>query len=199
MNGLTIIPVTEIFQTEIKDKWASKLCMWLCEMWMAWSIMRFISSHEYQVIIPALTKHDLNRLNNECIAKGGLKKLTAEDSDNGFVLNHEINAACVGLTGYKKLYEPIGDASKVINLVQWGIICELRDEGKHSMMAVGTYEETGEIFIKVFDPWKATNDRRFNCKTRMTQRRVNGVWTDSRSVESFAWYYKLGTEPKWVM
>lgn len=198
MNVLKLITIREIYQTEIDDKWATKLCMWLCEMWMAWSVLCFIAEREGKEKPAPFTLEQLNKLNDLCIEKGGLARLTDGDSDNGFVKNHEINAECVGLKGYKKIYEPIGDGSKVVNLVQWGIICELRDDGRHSMMAVGSYEDAGEMFLTVFDPWKKTDDRRYRCSTGMTQRKVNGKWVDSRSVESFAWYYKVGSAPRWV-
>ncbi len=189
---MNAIAVNRVYQTEINDRWASKLCMWLCEMWMAWSLLKRKNPD-----LKPFTKADLDHLNNECIAKGGLKKLTAEDSDNGFVANHEINAECVGLKGFKKIYEPI-DAAKCVNLIQWGAIIELRDDGRHSMLAIGWYVENGKTYLNMFDPWKQTNDGRFDCARNMTQRFVNGAWADSRSVESFAWYYKVGTSPKWI-
>lgn len=192
---MTKISVTEVYQTEIDDKWATKLCMWLCEMWMAWSIRRI-----YNKKLAPWTKADLNRLNDESIKEGGLKKLTDGDSDNGFVTDHEINARVAGLKGYTKIYEKLDDAgkAKLVNLLQWEVICELRDEGKHSMLAIGWSfdESSGTTYIEMFDPWKATNDLRMDLKRGMTQRKVNGKWVDSRSVESFAWYRKNGED--WI-
>lgn len=190
--SMASISITRVYQTEIKDAWASKLCMWLCEMWMAWSLLRRKDKN-----LAPFTREDLDRLNNACIKNGGLARLNDEDSDNGFVKNHERNAEAVGLFGYKKIYEPM-DPAKVIALLQWGAIVELRDEGRHSMLAIGWYQEDGKTFLEMFDPWKKTNDGRLDCARNTTQRLVDGKWVDSRTVEFFAWYYKVGTNPKWI-
>ncbi len=197
--------INKIFQTEIDDSDADKLCLWMQDILIPWSILRLIAKAKGENL-PPLTLADFNRLNDVCIANGGLKKRDAGNSVDGFVTSHEKCAEAVGLTGYIKEYVKIPrgkdglfDCSFAVNLLQWGCLVELRDEGRHSLTATGAYKADGKFYLEVSDPWPATNDTRFDCARGVTQRFVQGKgWVDSRTIEYFGWFYKTGTNPKWV-
>lgn len=198
------IKIDKIFQTEIADKNADKLCLWMQDILIPWSILRIIAKQSGKDLAP-LSLADFNRLNDECIKNGGLAKLTEGDSKEGFVNNHELCANAVGLYGYQKEYVKIPtnkdgtfDSSFAFNLLQWGCLIELRDEGHHSLTATGAYKVDGKFYFEVRDPWPKTDDTRFDCARAMTQRFVNGQWIDSRSIEYFGWFFKIGVNPKWI-
>lgn len=200
------VKINEIYQTEIDDANAVKLCLWMSNILIAWSILRIKAKAGKRDAPPPLTLADFNRLNDACIKNGALAKLTDGDSKDGFVTNHEKCAEAVGLTGYKKEYvkftrdkKGVVDVADVINLLTWGCIVELRDEGKHSLVATGWYKAAGKFFLEVRDPWPKTNDTRFDCARGMTQRYIAGRWVDSRSIEFYGWFFKVGTSPKWVV
>lgn len=201
MTNATKIPINEIkinkiSQRDIADTAADELCMWQCEIFMGWSYGRRINAD-----LPCPTLEDLNRLNDLAIAQGGLRKKDSQNSANGFVANHEINFRLGGgPKGYVKKYEYFKDAGfeKVVHLLQWGVLVELRDEGRHSLIANGSYVESGKAYLSVVDPWPKTDDTRMDCSRLMTQRLVGGRWVYSRSIECFAWYYKEGSNPQWV-
>lgn len=188
------IKLNHIWQTDIDDASADKLCMWLCEIFMGWS---YAYKANRAVVCPDLGK--INELKNEAIARVGLAKLDNNNSKDGYVLDHEINFQLAGgPKGYTKIYEYFNKAGheKVVNLLQWGVLVELRDEGKHSLLANGSYIEEGTTYLSVVDPWPKTDDKRFNCDTYMSQRKVGDKWVDSRSIECFAWYRKNDTD--WI-
>ena len=190
------IKINHIWQTDIDDKAAAELCMWECEIFMGWSYGRKSIKN-----LPCPDLKFLNWANDEAIKRGGLKKATDGDSVHGYVTNHEINFQIGGgPKGYTKEYEYFKDAGfeKIVNLIQWGALVELRDEGRHSMIANGSYLEDGKPFLSVIDPWPKSNDQRMDCTRFMTQKMINGKWVDSRSIECFAWYHKDGSNPKWV-
>jgi len=200
------VKINQIYQTEIDDSSADKLCLWMQNILIPWSILRVKAKQEGRTLPEPLTLADFNRLNDICIKTGALAKLTDGDSKEGFVLNHEKCAEAVGLIGYKKQYEQFTknkkgefDVSFVMNLLTWGSLVELRDDGKHSLTAVGWYKADGKFYLEVRDPWPKTDDARLDCSRCMTQRYVGGRWLDSRSIESFAWFYKVGTSPKWIV
>ncbi|MBS0616638.1 MAG: hypothetical protein JSR44_00505 [Spirochaetes bacterium] len=120
-------------------------------------------------------------------------------------IGHEKCAAAVGLVGYKKEYAAIprdkkgaADCSQIINLLSWQTLVELRHDGHHSLTATGWYKESGKFYIAVNDPWPTTDDTRFDVSRSITQRFAKGAWIDSRPIESFAWFYKEGSNPKWI-
>jgi len=200
------IKINKIFQTKIDDASADKLCLWMQNVLIAWSILRVKAKADDRDLPEPLTLADFNRLNDACIANGGLARLTDGDSKEGFVLNHEKCAEAVGLYGYKKEYVKFSrdkkgacDVSDVLNLLTWGSLVELRDEGAHSLTAVGWYKANGKYYLEVRDPWPKTDDARFDCARGVTQRFVAGRWVDSRSIEYYAWFYKVGTSPKWIL
>ena len=194
------LKINKIFQTQIDDTDRDYLCVWMQSILIPWSILRRRNRS-----LPPLRLEDFNRLNDACIANGGLARRDDKNSVRGYVSNHEKCAEAVGLTGYKKEYVKIPrnadntfDCSQILALLQWETLVELRDDGRHSLTATGWYKEGGRFFAHVSDPWPKTNDERFDLDRAMTQRKVAGQWIDSRSIESFAWFYKLGTNPKWI-
>ena len=200
------VKINQVFQTEIDDADADKLCLWMSNTLIAWSILR-VKARLVEKPIPApLTLDDFNRLKNVCLSNGALAKRDAANSLNGFVTNHEKCAEAVGLTGYKKEYvkfardkKGVVDVTPVLNLLSWGSIVELRDEGKHSLVATGWYKAEGKYYLEVRDPWPKTNDTRFDCARGVTQRFEKGKWVDSRSIEFYGWFYRGGSSPKWVV
>lgn len=199
------IKIEKIFQTQIDDSDADKLCLWMQDILIPWSILRLIKKQSGENV-PSLTLADFDRLNDLCIKNGGLARRTDGDSENGYVNNHEKCAEAVGLFGYKKEYVKIpfnkdgtADASFAVNLLQWGSLVELRDDGHHSLTATGAYKAEGKYYLEVRDPWPKTDDTRFDCARAMTQRFTSKGWVDSRSIEYFAWFYKVGSSPKWVV
>ena len=196
------IKLNTISQRDIDDTDADKLCMFEVECFIGWSYANGILKKK----LPAPTLADLNRWADEAIKKGGLAKRDATNSQDGYVLNHEINFQIAGgPKGFKKLYEYFKDVGhhKAMNLLLWGACIELRDEGRHSLLAHGVFLENGITFFNVSDPWPLTDDKRFNCSTLFTERNVAKKgeaprWVKSRSIECFAWYYREGSNPKWV-
>lgn len=199
------VKIDKIFQTEISDANADKLCLWMQDILLPWSILRTLDKQKGIERAP-LTLDDFNALKKICLANGGLAKLDANNSNAGFVLSHEMCAAAVGLLGYKKEYvtwpknkDGTFDVSQAVNLLSWGALVELRHDGHHSLTATGWYKDAGKFYFEVRDPWPYTNDERFDCARGFTQRYVSGAWADSRPIESFAWFYKIGSNPKWIL
>lgn len=200
------VKINQVFQTEIDDASADKLCLWMSNVLISWSILRVLARLAGKPMPAPLTLDDFNRLNDLSIKNGALAKLTDGDSKDGFVTNHEKCAEAVGLTGYKKEYVRFSKDKKgnvevtpVLNLLSWGSIVELRDEGKHSLVATGWYKADGKFYLEVRDPWPKTNDTRFDCARGMTQRFEKGKWVDSRSIEFYGWFYRVGSSPEWVV
>jgi hypothetical protein len=184
------IELKDIKQTAISDTWKTKLCTALCNIQICCGIMltKGLLKNPFSI-------SDIDRIVDEAVKNGGLSTKDGENSDNGYVANHEKIAEAAGLPGkWKKLY-PRLDADGLANilaLLQWGSPVELRDEGKHSLLATGSYLENGIIFLEVIDPWPYTDDKRLNTKTNMTQKKnEKGEWVDSRSIEFYGWYKNL--------
>jgi hypothetical protein len=200
------VKINEVFQTEIDDDDADKLCLWMCNVLAAWSILCVKARMDKRAVPAPLTLDDFNRLKNICLSNGALAKRDAKNSFNGFVTNHEKCAEAVGLLGYEKQYvkfskdkKGVFDVGDVINLLSWGALVELRDEGAHSLIATGWYKADGKFYLEVRDPWPKTNDTRFDCARGVTQRYVKGAWVDSRTIEFYGWFFKRGTSPKWIV
>lgn len=183
------VSLNDIKQTTIDDKWNTKLCLWVADTQIAGSIRRI-----YDKTLSPFTLDDLNRFADECIARGGLARLDDKNSQDGFVLNHQIVAEVAGLKGYVKKYVPF-DAAKIFALLQWKCLVELRDEGHHSLLATGWFKgDDGKFYCNTSDPWPATDDKRLDTARAMTQRLVNGKWIDSRSIEFIGYYVRRGTD-----
>jgi hypothetical protein len=179
------IELKDLKQTRISDKWNTKLCTALCDIQIACGIL--LSKKELKA---PFTYDDVDRIVDDSVRNGGLATKDGVNSEHGYVANHEKIAEAAGLYGFKKYYIKLDAAglSKMVALLQWGSPVELRDEGKHSLLAVGAYLENGTLFLNVSDPWPYTNDERFNTKTNMTQRLEKGAWVDSRSIEYIGYY-----------
>lgn len=175
------IGLNDIKQTQISDKGRDALCTALCNV---------LSAGAMQGLFYTLA--DVDRIVDECIRIGALRKLDEENSD-GYILSHRKMAEACGLVGYRKIYRAF-DANQLITRVVWGQPVELRDDGHHSLLANGVFEENGVAYCNVIDPWPKTNDTRLDIKRQMTQRQVDGKWRDSRSIERIGYYLKA-TQP----
>lgn len=176
MGGVTL---NDIKQTEIDDTDRNKLCLALCDLQMAAADLR---------LTPTLA--DINKWIDEAVANGAIASKDGKNSFNGFVNNHEKLAAIVGLNGVRKVYEKF-DLFKITALLQWKRAVELRDEGRHSLLAVNWYKEGDKFYASTLDPWPYTDDKRVDLERATTQRLVSGKWVDSRTIE-FIGYYEKG-------
>lgn len=176
------VALNDIKQTTIDDKGNRGLCLALCSFQMAAAMAG-----------KKPTLDDINHYVDEAIRIGAIASKDGVNSADGWVADpgHGKLAEIAGLPGHKKIYERY-TIGRLTALLQWGIPVELRDEGKHSLLAVGWYkEENSDLFYaEVLDPWPATNDKRFDMQRAMTQRAVNNKWVDSRTIEYLGWYEK---------
>jgi hypothetical protein len=186
------IDMEPIRQTDIDDAANDKLCLALTNIQLCGSILIALKKR-----ITPFSLAEVNAIIDKSIKNGGLKTKDGVNSDGGYVLNHEKMAEACGLPGYKKHYARLGDGSELLNRLQWKVAVELRDEGKHSLIACGWHVQSGKVYVDVFDPWPKTDDSRFDLARAMTQRQVNGKWVDSRSIEYIGYYNKAGTN--WFM
>lgn len=189
MNDVSVkmrhISANDIKQTTIDDKGANELCLALCDIQIAGSLLK-----------KTFTLGDVNRIVKDAIKNGGLASVDGKDSYHGFVKSHEKLAEAAGLTGYVKKYIKF-DAAKIFALLQWGSLVELRDEGKHSLLATGWYKLGDEFFCSTSDPWPFTDDKRLDTARAMTQKvGKGGKLIDSRSIEYIGFYVKTGTD--WI-
>ncbi len=188
------IELKDLKQTKIHDSWNTKLCTALVNIQIGCGIL--ITKG---LIKTPFTIEKVDEIVDACVAKGALASRDGKNSDNGYVADHEKMLALCGVPGKWKKHYPKLDADGLANMIallQWGAPVELRDEGKHSLLACGTFIEDGVLYLDVIDPWPDTDDKRFNTVTKMTQRLVNGVWKDSRSIEYYGWFENL--ETKWL-
>lgn len=184
------VKLDKVFQTEVDDSDNEKLCMWLVDVYMAWGHLK----RETPNLAP-LTLAEINKIQDASIKNGGLLDRDKDgNSDDGYVANHEKVAAAAGLTGFTKVREPY-DKHKVINLLQWQCLVEIRSSG-HSMLAHGWFMENKKPFAHVLDPWPKTDDVRLDLDRGMTLRQGKAGFVDSRKIVSFAWYRKNGTD--WI-
>lgn len=198
------IELKTLRQTDIDDAGKNELCLVYSGLRVAYQLRRRLEAKK-GVKLPDLDMPDIDRMIDECVANGGVKTHDKKNSWHGLAADHVKIAEAAGLFGYEKEYVKIGknpdgsfDCSFICALLQWDSLVELRDEGRHSLLATGWYLEGTTVYCTTSDPWPYSDDLRFNTKTAMTERKVNGKWTPSRSIEFFAWYYKRGTNPKWI-
>lgn len=178
-----IVPKVDLInQRLIKDAGADALCLAICNLQMAAAEMKM-----------TLDMADINRLVKEAVKVVALRSPDGGKNSDGWILpgGHEKIAGLVGLTGVKKKYIKF-DKGEIITRLQWGKPIELRDEGKHSMLAVRWYMDGNKAFSDVLDPWPKTNDTRCDLDRAVTQREVNGTFVDSRSIEYIGFYEKTG-------
>lgn len=172
------IKLNDIKQTEIDDAGRNALCMALCKIQMAGAMVGKV----YDLA-------EVNKIVDRCIEIGALRSTDKKNSD-GWVANHEKIAEACGLKNVKNVYKKF-DRYDIVNRIQWGQPIELRDEGKHSLLAVGWYKEGDDFFLTVIDPWPKTDDKRLDLSRAMTQRKVGGKWVDSRSIEYYGYFEKI--------
>lgn len=189
INELSIkmhhVSANDIKQTTISDKGANELCLALCDIQIAGSLQKKV-----------FTLADVNRIVDAAIKNGGLASVDGKDSYHGFVQSHEKLAEAAGLTGYTKKYIKF-DAAKIFALLQWGSLVELRDEGRHSVLATGWYKLEDKFYCTTSDPWPYTDDKRLDTARAMTQKiGLRGAIVDSRSIEYIGFYVKNGTD--WI-
>lgn len=179
MTRMKLVSLNDIKQTKIDDAGKDALCTALCNLQMAAAALGL--------------KPDLSQIDawiDECVKVGALRSKDKKNSD-GFVLSHEKMAEVVGLKGVKKVYKKF-DKAEIINLLQWGRAVELRDEGKHSLLAVGWLADAdGKAFADCLDPWPYSNDVRLDLQRAMTQNVKAGVLVDSRSIEYYGIYEEV--------
>jgi len=177
---LLIPKFNDIKQTLISDGGKNALCLALVNLQLAAS-----------EIGKVLGLEDVNKFVKAAVKAGALRSTDGENSD-GWIMpgGHEKLAELVGLKDVEKKYIKF-DRSDIINRLQWGKAVELRDEGKHSLLAYRWFKEGETFFADVLDPWPKTNDTRINLDRAMTQREVNGKWVDSRSIEYIGFYEKI--------
>jgi hypothetical protein len=193
MNSVSL---NDIKQTAINDSGRNSLCLALANIQIAGSILRLRALREGKTIAP-YTLEDIDRIVDEAVKNGGLRDLDKDgNSDDGFVADHEKIAAAAGLFDVKKVYEKI-NKYRISALLQWGSCVEIRDEGRHSMIAYAWYVDANQnMFCRLSDPWPKTNDVLLDCQRWMTQRMVDGKLVDSRSVEHIGYY--IDNKTKWV-
>lgn len=173
-----IVPkFNDIKQTLISDGGKEALCLALVNFQLA-------ASESGKI----LTLDDVNRLVKEAVKIGALRSPDGINSD-GWILpgGHEKLAELVGLKNVEKKYVKFSRA-EVINRLQWGKPIELRDEGKHSLLAYRWFMEDKKYYADVLDPWPKTNDTRIDLDRGITLREVNGKWQASRSIEWIGFY-----------
>jgi len=176
MIEMNSIKISDLKQTNLTDTGPNELCLALMDIQIAAG-----------QIGKGLTIEQADAYMKECRRVGAV---SADD----VVRNHEKIAAIVGLTGVKKIYEKY-TSGRLTALLQWGIPVELRDEGRHSMLANRWYQDdNGKNYAQVLDPWPATDDKRFDIERAMTQRLVKGAWKDSRSIEYLGWFEKIAEQ-----
>ncbi len=176
------IGLNDIKQTQINDKGNEALCTALCNILQAGAMQGLV-----------YTLADVDRIVDACVANGALRTADGVDSD-GYINSHRKMAEACGLTGFRKIYRAF-DANELITRIVWGQPVELRDDGHHSLLALGVFEEGGKAYADVLDPWGKTNDQRLDITRQMTQRQVAlGKWVDSRSIERIG-YYKDASQP----
>lgn len=183
------VAIDDIKQTDISDAGNKELCLCLADIQIAGSILLM-----QKKIATPFTLADIDRIVDAAILNGGLATADKQNSLHGYVLSHERVAEAAGLLGYVKKYE-LYDASRIFALLQWGSVVELRQEGRHSMLATGWFKaDTGKVYCTVSDPWPATNDTLLDCDRAMTQRMVGeGFMKDSRRITHIGYYVRRGT------
>lgn len=173
MIQMQSIKVSDLKQTKLTDTGPNELCLALMNIQAAAGRIGKV-----------LTIEQADAYMKQCRAAGAV---SADD----VVRNHEKQAEVVGLTGVKKIYEKY-TPGRLTALLQWNIPVELRDEGRHSLLAFGWYQDDDKRnYASVTDPWPATDDKRFDIERGMTQRLVKGEWKDSRSIEYLGWFEKI--------
>lgn len=178
-----IVPKVDLInQRLVKDTGADALCLFIVNLQMAAAEMKM-----------TLAMADINRLVKEAVKVGALRSSDGGKNSDGWILpgGHEKIAALVGLKNVKKKYVKF-DKGEIIARLQWGKPVELRDEGKHSMLAVRWFMDGKKALADVLDPWPKTNDTRLDFDRAMTQCEVNGKFVDSRSIEYIGFYEKTG-------
>jgi len=176
VTEMQTIKVSDLKQTGLTDTGPNELCLALMNIQAAagqlGKVLTLAQADEYMKLC---------------------RKAGAVSSDD-VVRNHEAQAAIVGLTGVKKIYEKY-TPGRLTALLQWKIPVELRDEGKHSLLAVGWYlDDDKRIYAHTVDPWPYSDDKRFDLARAMTQKLVKGVWVDSRSIEYLGWFEKTAEQ-----
>ena len=178
-----IVPKVDLInQRVVKDAGADALCLFIANLQMAAAEMKM-----------TLDMADINRLVKEAVKVGALRSSDGGKNSDGWILpgGHEKIAALVGLKNVTKKYVKF-DKGEIIERLQWGKPVELRDEGKHSLLAVRWFMDGKKALADVLDPWPKTNDTRLDFDRAMTQREVNGKFVDSRSIEYIGFYEKTG-------
>lgn len=173
-----IVPkFNDIKQTLISDGGKDALCLALVNLQMAAAECGKV-----------LDLDDVNNLVKKAVKAGALRSKDGVNSD-GWILpgGHEKLAELVGLKNVEKKYVKFS-RSEAINRLQWGKPIELRDEGKHSLLAYRWFMDGKKFFADVLDPWPKTNDTRIDLDRGVTLREVNGAWKDSRSIEWIGFY-----------
>lgn len=185
------VKLNKISQRAINDAGADALCMAVSDILMAWGNLK----RENRNLAP-LTLADIDRIVDKCIAAGALRDLDKDGQSDGFVSSHEKIAEVVGLKGFTKVREPY-DKHKIINLLQWQAIVEIRSGG-HSMVchAWSFNEAEQKAYAQVMDPWPKTDDVRLDLDRGKTQKLVGKSFVDSRSIKTFAWYKRNNTD--WI-
>lgn len=190
------IKLPTLRQTDISDTAKNELCLVYSGGQMAYQLRRR-NEMKKGVKLPTWTMKDVDEFIDKAIGNGGVYTEDGVNSLHGMAKNHRKIAEAAGLYGYDKEYVKY-DSAKIMALLQWDSLVELRDEGRHSLLATGWYKEDDKFYCSTSDPWPYSDDLRLDCARAMTQKKVNGKWVDSRSIEYFAFYYKIGTDPKWI-
>lgn len=186
------VAVEDIKQNDIADADANKLCLALCDIQLAGSILL-----GQKAIARPFNLADINRIVDKAIANGGIASVDGINSDSGWVKSHEKIAEAAGLFGYVKKYAPF-DPAKIFALLQWKSLVELRDEGRHSLLATSWFKgEDGIFYCRTSDPWRPTNDTLLDTSRALTLRKDrNGNLVPSRSIEYIGYYVRNGTD--WI-
>jgi hypothetical protein len=186
------VALNDIKQTQIDDKGNKALCLGLTNIQIAASILRAKDKS-----IAPLTLKDVDAIVDKAVANGGFADKDKDgNSDNGWVLSHEKIAEAAGLFGYTKIYEKI-NKERLFALLQWGSLVELRDEGHHSLIATGWYQdENGNFFCTVSDPWPYSNDTLLDCQRWTTLRKSGDKLVDSRTIELIGFY--VNPQTNWL-
>lgn len=186
------IAVQDIKQNDIADAAADKLCLALCDIQIAGSLLLLQGKRK-----TPFTLEDVDVIIDAAIANGGIASKDGVNSDNGWVASHEKVAEAAGLFGYTKKYTPF-NAAILFALLQWGSLVELRDEGKHSLLATSWFKANdGVYYCTVSDPWRATNDIFIDSARALTYRAdKTGTLVPSRSIEYLGYYVRRGTN--WI-
>lgn len=178
------VQLNDIKQTAISDGGKNALCLGLVNLQMAAAEMGLVPDLE-----------QIDAWVDESIRVGALRTKDGVNSD-GWILpgGHEKMAAIVGLRGVRKVYVKF-DVGIITARLQWKLPVELRDEGKHSLLCVGWFQDVdGKIYGECLDPWPKTDDKRIDFDRAMTQRIVNGKWVDSRSIEYIGYYQRISAQ-----